>query len=77
MSRRGRWPRWFIARRERFPIPDNACHAAAGLYHKGVYEFNDRDHHGTPAGRLAAFRAGFEFNLSSDTPSGGSLTRAA
>lgn len=75
----GKWPElhadflagWFIAHRGRFPLANNAYQAAASLYYKGDYDFNERDHHGTPAERLAAFSAGFNFNLRSNTPSGG------
>jgi hypothetical protein len=74
----GKWPElhadflagWFIAHRERFPLPNDAYQAAASLYYKGDYDFNDRDHHGTPEERLKAFRAGYEFNLRSNVPSG-------
>jgi hypothetical protein len=74
----GKWPElhadfiagWFIAHRGRFPVPNNAYQAAASLYYKGDYDFNEPDHHGTPTERLAAFRAGFEFNLRSNVPSG-------
>ena len=75
----GKWPElhadflagWFIAHRGRFPVATDANQAAASLYYKGDYDFNESDHHGTPAERLAAFQAGFEFNLRSNSPSGG------
>jgi hypothetical protein len=60
---------WYIAHRNRFLVtsPDQAM---ANFYYKGDYDFNNPDHHGTPEERVAAFRAGFEFNRRSNVPSG-------
>lgn len=36
-------------------------HASRSVFSKGSYSFNDPNFHGTPAQRLLAFRAGFEY----------------
>jgi hypothetical protein len=40
----------------------NVSTAFRSVFEKGDYAFNEPDHHGTPAQRLAAATAGFQFS---------------
>lgn len=60
---------WFTGHRGRFRV-QSAVQAMKNFFHKGDYDFNHQGHHGTPAEREAAFRAGFELNTLHDIASG-------
>jgi hypothetical protein len=50
---------WYMARRSQYRIADIRP-AMQAFYDMGDYGFNNPNHHGTPAQRLAAFQAGFQ-----------------
>lgn len=58
--------------KDRSHAKDNIENFAQSLFSKGDYNFNDRNHHGTPQQRVAAMRRGYEVGQS-----GTSIAQAA
>jgi hypothetical protein len=59
---------YFIGTRKRANPSLSVWAAGQAIYDVGDYEFNNRNHHGTPAQRVAATEAGFKVGFDGQTP---------